>query len=107
MMKSQGGLAENTTWTGSSFFGDRRGHRTSKAAVIAPKIEIVDKAWNADTTLVDGNAIDFRDETDGMTWQDLANNFVLDMHNKQIKHWVKQTHAAKVQTERKMRSELD
>lgn len=37
----------------------------------------------------------------------MANDFVLDMKNKMIKKWVKETHAAKVQTERKMRQELD
>ena len=63
----------------------------------------MDKARNADTTLVDGNGMNFRDDEDGMTWQELANDFVLDMRNKRIKYWVKQTHAAKVETERKMR----
>ena len=63
----------------------------------------MDKARNADTTLVDGNGMNFRDDEDGMTWQELANDFVLDMRNKRIKYWVKQTHEAKVETERKMR----
>ena len=107
MAKSQGDVLENTTQTGSSFLGGaagiRRGLRTSKLAVIAPEIEIVNKARNTDTTLVDGNGMHFRDEDDGLTWRDVANDFVLDMQNKRIKYWVKQTHKAKVETERKMR----
>ena len=68
-MRSQGdSLENNTTQTGSSFLGRKRGQRTSKTAVIAPVIEIVEKARNADTTLVNGNGMDFRDENDGMTW---------------------------------------
>ena len=52
----------------------------------------MDRVRNADTTLVDGNGMNFREEEDGMNWQELANDFVLDMRNKRIKYWVKHTH---------------
>ena len=42
------------------------------------------------------------------TWQAIANDFVLDQgKKKRIKWFVKAMHGAKIQTERKMRLELD
>ena len=40
--------------------------------------------------------MNFRDDEMLRTWDDMANDFVLDMKNKMIKKWVKETHAAKV-----------
>ena len=49
----------------------------------------------------------FRNDEVGMNWGELANDYVLDMTNKRIKYFLKNTHTAKVETERKMRQELD
>ena len=94
------------TQTGSSsalFTHTLRRTRVHKSSIIEPDIGVVEKARNANYSLVDGDAMNFRDEEQPRTWDDMANDFVLDMKNKMIKKWVKETHAAKVQTERKMR----
>lgn len=51
---------------------------------IEPDIEIVDRARNADTALVDGDCMTFRSEEDPMNWDDIAKDFVLEMKNKRI-----------------------
>mgnify|MGYP000872109036 FL=1 len=67
---------------------ERRNKRVFKKMAIAPDTEIVEKAWNENTALVDGDRMAFRDDEVGMNWGELANDYVLDMRNKRIKYWI-------------------
>ena len=40
-------------------------------------------------------------------WLGLGNDFVYELEDKKIKYFVKKMHSAKIETERKMRYELD
>jgi len=72
--------------------------------VIAPDKDLVLRAFHADTSLFDGMNFD---EEEHRNWGVIADDFVITMKNKRIKGFVTTVHAAKIETERKMRLELD
>lgn len=79
----------------------------AKTTVVNPDTSIVYNARNADTALIEGDCMDFDAEEAGTNWGTLSNDFVLNNSNKRITYWIKTTHEAKIETERKMRSVLD
>ena len=68
--------------------------------MIEPDTSIVKKAYDYDTSLVDG--MYFRDDL-SHNWGVISQDFVIGSGNKRIKEFLSIVHAAKIETERKMR----
>ena len=72
--------------------------------VIEPDTNIVYRAYSYDTSLVDG--MTFR-EDDSHSWDIISQDFVLGVGNQRIREFLRIVHGAKIETERKMRFQLD
>lgn len=72
--------------------------------VVEPDTNIVKRAYKYDTSLVDG--MNFKDDF-SHNWGVITQDFVIGNSNHRIKEFLSIVHAAKIETERKMRFQLD
>ena len=76
-----------------------------KSAIILPDTDIVDKARG--NTQFHMDSMNFEEDTIKNDWNTMGDDFVYVRGKKRVNKFIKTVHDAKINTERKMRKELD